>query len=584
MCKRWRGIPAFRPHSGTSKAMPRRVVGLLILSDVLHIYTRVSTLVQADEGMSLEFQKELGIKRAQQLGFEYKLWNEGGRSSNHEEIDKRPVLSQLFNEIKRGAVKHLFVYDQSRLSRHDTVSSIFRIECAKQGVTLYNKEGKYDLSDPNDHLMKQILDAIGQFDNAQRAERTRLGKIAKVRQGYWLGGPPPYGYKIENHRLVINEDEARWVRHIFEQYANKVPLIDTKVELDINGVLPRRQRGTWTLGSLQAMLRNTHYIGYWEFKDGKSGELIRNECERILPSELWLRVKSTREDHAANRNATNPTRHFYLLKGMIKCGHCGTLLGGVTSQSGKQKKHFYYCTKKERQWSKERIPQEEKWKRGRVCSMTRSLDIDATDQLVWDAVMQAVTDSVLLKEAVRKSSLAVAGDAGAMSAKDRKAMEAKIKSLKKHIAKLDDGLTDLEGERLMGRISPSQYPVIKDKISLEKVGLEGQIETLEGKLLGMDQRKQWIDWIKHFQLEIKRYKDGTPEQKRELLQGLLTQIDVHLIDSRTHRLDIQFKLPIVGDALQYKDPTKKSKGYTLQNGCHTLPVESTARRYAKKNV
>ena len=54
----------------------------------LHIYTRVSTAVQADEGMSLETQRELGIKRAKELGFEYQVWNEGGRSSNHEGVDK----------------------------------------------------------------------------------------------------------------------------------------------------------------------------------------------------------------------------------------------------------------------------------------------------------------------------------------------------------------------------------------------------------------------------------------------------------------------------------------------------------------
>ena len=36
----------------------------------LHIYTRVSTAAQADEGMSLETQRELGIKRAKELGFE----------------------------------------------------------------------------------------------------------------------------------------------------------------------------------------------------------------------------------------------------------------------------------------------------------------------------------------------------------------------------------------------------------------------------------------------------------------------------------------------------------------------------------
>ena len=48
----------------------------LTLSETLHIYTRVSTVVQADEGMSLDVQRDIGIDRAKSLGFEHKLWNE----------------------------------------------------------------------------------------------------------------------------------------------------------------------------------------------------------------------------------------------------------------------------------------------------------------------------------------------------------------------------------------------------------------------------------------------------------------------------------------------------------------------------
>lgn len=553
------------------------------MAETLHIYTRVSTVVQADEGMSLDFQRELGIARAKQLGFEFRLWDEGGRSSNHEELDKRPVLSQLFNEIKSGAVKHLFVFDQSRLSRHDTVSSIFRIECAKRGVTIYNKEGKFNLSDPNDHLMKQILDAIGQFDNATRAERTRLGKIAKVRQGYWLGGPPPFGYKIENHRLVVNEDEAKWVRHIFEKYASRVPLIDIKLDLDVNGVSPRRKAGTWALGSLQALLRNTHYVGYWEYKDGKSGELIRNECERILSSDLWMRVKATRDEHTKLRHASNPTKHFYLLKGLMRCAHCGTMLGGVTSTHGTQRKHYYYCPKKERVWGSERVSTEEKWKRGRVCSMTRSLDIDSTDKLVWDSVMTAVRNSVMMKEEVRKSALFLGGS-GYLKEKDRKSLEAKARSFAKKIVKLDDALTSLESERLMGKITMTQYPVIKGNISMERIGVERQIEAIEQQLAGQMQQKQWVDWLKRFQAEIQKYELSTPDQKQEILRGLLTSIEVNLVDSHTHRLDIQFRLPLVDDELKYKDPAKKSLGYTVRQGSQTLSIEKKSRVYNRKTI
>ena len=530
--------------------------------------------------MSLEFQKELGIKRATDLGFEYKLWNEGGKSSNHEEIDKRPILSQLYNEIKRGSVKHLFVYDQSRLSRNDTVSSIFRIECAKQGVTLYNKEGKYNLSDHNDHFMKQILDAVGQFDNAQRAERTRMGKLARVKQGCWQGGPPPYGYEIKDRKLAINEEEAKWVRLIFERYASKVPTIDIKMELDRNGVEPRRKKGTWTMGSLQALMRNTHYIGSYDFKDKKTEDPVTVDCPRILSSDLWTRVKETREKYMDRRRSDNPTKHFYMLKHILRCAHCGTWLSGIFSSQ--QSKNHYYCPKKERVWAKRPPELEDKWKRGRVCVMTRSLVIEATDELVWNSVVDAVSKSTLMREEVRKKVL---GARQQMQKTDEKAVKdqtAKIKAMKKHLAKLDDTIIDLESDRLMGKITLDQYPKIKQRIITEKIETEAQLEKLAGLIAESQELKQWSNWVKTFRQKMESYRKFNPEQRKDILQKLLTSVDVHLVDNQTHWLEINFKVPLVGDTLVYKNQSLKTLGYSLKEGVTALMVEKVSRPYSKK--
>jgi len=54
---------------------------------------------------------------------------------------------------------------------------------SKQGVTLYTKDGQFNLSNPQDKLMKMILDGMGEFENSIRAERTRLGKLNRAREG-----------------------------------------------------------------------------------------------------------------------------------------------------------------------------------------------------------------------------------------------------------------------------------------------------------------------------------------------------------------------------------------------------------------
>lgn len=547
--------------------------------NILHIYTRVSTVVQADEGMSLDFQAEIGVKRAKDLGFKHVLWNEGGKSSNHEGIDKRPVLSQVYSKILSGEIKHLFVYDQSRLSRNDDVSSAFRVACNRHGVTLYTKDGTYDLSNSTDQFMKKIMDAVAELDNAQRAERSRLGKLARVKQGHWLGGPPPFGYSVEKKHLVVNKDEAEWVKRIFTEYANQTPTIDIKVLLDSNGVKPRRGGKGWAIGSIQALLRNTHYLGFWEYNDKRSGESVQVECPRILPSALWKKVEATKNRNKAKRASENPQKHFYMLTGVIRCAHCGKLMSGETRSSvGKQ---VYYCPKKLRDWVKTKIADEDKWKRGRVCQMTRSLNLPETDEVVWNAVIDVMSKSVILKEQVKSKTFEEFGKAR-LDDSQLNAAKLKIKALQKQVTKLNEALALVETNRILERLSADQYPLIKANITDERTSLEAQVEQLQDEIDGVARHQKWVDWVGTYKSQIASQKKFTPQQKRSLLEGMLAGVDVRLLDTKTHQLTINFQLPIVNDSMEYKTKGKKSGPYVVHEGDRSLTLEPLSGAGSKK--
>ena len=122
--------------------------------------------------------------------------------------------------------------NNDRLSRNDQTQFIIKNAIKTNGVILYTKDGQYDLNNPTDNLFKSLLDGFAEYDNAIRAERTRLGKLNKVRNGGWYGAPPPYGYEIVDGKLAIHPEEGKTVKTIFKLFNYSISIAEIKRRLD----------------------------------------------------------------------------------------------------------------------------------------------------------------------------------------------------------------------------------------------------------------------------------------------------------------------------------------------------------------
>lgn len=521
---------------------------------MLHIYVRVSTQAQQDQGTSLDSQRELGVKKAEELGFEWKLWDEGGRSSHHEDIAQRPVLHELFQSIRHGEVKYLWVYDQSRISRNDQVASIFRYECNKKEVTLYTKDGVFDLSNATDKLLKQLLDAVAEFDNATRAERTRLGKINRVRNGMWHGGPPPFGYKLIEHRLVIEESESKWVKRIFDEVIKGSSAIQIKKVLDSNGVSTRRAKNGWSIGSINALLKNTHYSGFYVFTDSKSEQQIQVQCPSIVDSALWSQAQYKRSPTVLRKTQKNATeKHFYLLRDLMYCAHCGRPISGRILAS--RSEFSYYCPSRERQWVKDG-GSKAKWQRGLGCGFTRAMNIKQADEVIWEYVKSLHENSSILKEEVRTRIFKENG-VQVRSEAEFKALQAKLKHLQRRHTALSETLGDLEANSLLKQLNEVSYQTMTLRINNELREVEDQLEQLRNEFDGATNGRKWISWLKAFGSEIDNLDSKSNAEKKQYIEGLVKRIDVRWNeDAREHELMLTTHLPIVNDGITWRDKDK----------------------------
>jgi site-specific DNA recombinase len=520
---------------------------------ILHIYTRVSTGIQ-EEGTSLDTQLEEGVKRANKLGMEYKLWNEGGQSGSKDDLSNRPKLMEILTQIENGVIKNLYVWNTDRLSRNINTWGMIRLKLIQHNIALHTPTGKQQLSDPQTNLMVGIMSEFSQYDNQLRTERFRLGRLSNIKKGKWKGGAPTYGYNLVDSLLVPNKLEVKWVNEIFKWYLDGDSIPKIKDRLLQNGVMTRRGNPIWSEGSIQNILtNNTHYQGFWIYIDKKSEEKIRVDCPSIVPSKTILNVKKLYESrkYSSGNHQRTPRKYKYLLKELLECGHCGGAYHGWKSATNMQNPYYSCITKKND---------------NRKCDSMRNLNMTNTDKLTWEMVRTTIGDSNLFKESIKKEML---GDQSIIQTKiDVKKIERKLKQNDHLIQRITESIVNQETDKLIGIRSKKEINSVLDRLDVELLKLKSNKDYMLSEISTRNQNSQWVDWINEWGSRLEKMNDSEFkfDDKKEFLKTVVDKIIVKSDNAIEHELVIKFKLPYVDDELIYKDKINKKKGYILKDG------------------
>ena len=124
-----------------------------IVKETLHIYTRVSTSIQEEEGTSLITQKEIGIQLSEKIEMNYKVHNEGGISSSKDTLENRPVLLNILRLMDKGEIRHLYVWNTDRLSRNQITWYTIRQHLLIDGKPI----GEIDIMCSQPYILSTIL-------------------------------------------------------------------------------------------------------------------------------------------------------------------------------------------------------------------------------------------------------------------------------------------------------------------------------------------------------------------------------------------------------------------------------------------
>lgn len=318
-------------------------------------YARYSTDKQTEDSIAFQLEEiqKYCVKNKLLLTAIYKDDAQSGTNTD------RQGFIEMIDAAKRKEFDCVVIYDVTRGSRDVADWFYFRKTMAALDIKVISAtENLGDITDPNDFLTELITVGIGQHQVLTTRQKSIASVAVKAKQGVFLGGYPPLGYDIVNGQYVINEQEARVVRTIFEAYASGKSY-NAILEL-IHGAKGKRGKPIGK-NSLHSILTNERYIGVYtwnkrfqkRFRKWAGGKpnpncvRIENFIPAIIEPELWKRVQERMSNN--KRRAANKAKHEYLLSGLIECTSCGsTYVGHCSTNKKGYSTRYYICGNKYR--------------------------------------------------------------------------------------------------------------------------------------------------------------------------------------------------------------------------------------------
>ena len=279
------------------------------------VYTRKSS----EEGLELEFNSlhaqreacEAYIASQKQEGWVLvpDFYDDGGISGGTLE---RPALQKLLADIQAGLVDVVVVYKIDRLSRSlmDFAKLVDIFD--RHNVTFVSVTQSFNTTNSMGRLTLNILLSFAQFEREVSGERIRDKIAASRKKGLWMGGNVPLGYGVKDKKLVINEDEAKIIRMIFDRFptvGSATILAKRLAEEDV-----RTKKGRLIdKGYMYKLLNNETYLG----KAVHKGTAYPGVHEAIITQEQWDKVRTILKRNPQRRAGNSRRQVPALLKGII---------------------------------------------------------------------------------------------------------------------------------------------------------------------------------------------------------------------------------------------------------------------------
>ncbi|MBK7920310.1 MAG: recombinase family protein [Chloroflexi bacterium] len=301
----------------------------------------------------------------------------------------RPGLNAMLDDAAAGRFDTILAWKEDRLYRGLRAMLFVLDIIQEQRVTVMLARETFDPK------MAPVKAWVAGMELDSLNERMSMGVKARLRAGKANTGQDRYGYQRVGEKIIIVEEEAKWVRNIFNWYNNRTPLMEIRQRLIESGApqkgSTRPRKIEWAISSIQGVLKAAYDYSHGIKVQTRDGEAFEIPIEPIITIETYERYLEVRES-----NRSYPARHVkndYLVGGLIYC-ECPRKWGarGCSYKHGNIRRDcptgVYYCGQRHEEVRHPNCP--------------KTIGSKKADDYVWSKVVEVLDNPDVLITRARR--------------------------------------------------------------------------------------------------------------------------------------------------------------------------------------
>ena len=358
-------------------------------------YIRVSTEDQ------VEFSPDSQLKAIRKYAKEHDLilpeefvFADEGISGR--KTDKRVQFQRMIGtaKLKPKPFDVILLWKFSRFARNREDSIVYKSMLRKQcGIEVVSISEQLS-EDKTSILIEALIEAMDEYYSLNLAEEVRRGMSEKFSRG-GVVSQPPFGYRMQDGIFFPDETAAPIVQMIFEDYLSGVPVRQIARKLNEMGVMSRHGN-PFENRTVEYILTNPVYLGKLRRsltadrsdRYHEQDQCVDGQHQPIITQEVFDAAQAKRADTKKmyKKYARHDQPVQFMLKGMVRCDHCGGTL--IMSSTGK----YLQC---------------HNYGRGK-CKISHAISIPKINAAVLDKIREDLADpdfeSRVIKQNVPKSA------------------------------------------------------------------------------------------------------------------------------------------------------------------------------------